>query len=197
MPRLLLAALLIAGCAAASTAQTAAPYPKNELFVGYSYEDADVNSLTVNPGRAGLHGVNFEYTRNVNRVVGVTADFSGHIKRESFATAAASVRHDREQYNLLGGLQFKARNRTRATPFAHALLGGGLFRGFSAVLSPASNTFFFDDAKSFAAAFGGGLDIRAGRRVTVRALQADYNPTFFGRSRQNNFRLSFGVVFTR
>jgi outer membrane autotransporter protein len=197
MQKLLLAALLLAGCATSPLAQTANPYPKNELFVGYSYEGADVNSLTVNPGRAGMHGVNFEYTRNVNRVVGVTADFSGHVRRESLATATGSVQHDREQYNLLGGLQLKARNQTRVTPFAHALVGGGFFRGFSAVLSPASNTYFFDDAKSFAAVLGVGLDVRASRRITVRALQADYNPTFFGQSRQNNFRLSFGVVFTR
>ncbi|HVG29180.1 MAG TPA: hypothetical protein VM864_05610 [Pyrinomonadaceae bacterium] len=197
MQKLLLAALLLAGCATLSLAQTADPYPKHELFVGYSYEDADVNSLTVNPGRAGLHGVNFAYTRNVNRVVGITADFSGHVRRETLAAAAGSVQHDREQYNFLGGLQFKARNRTRVTPFAHALVGGGFFRGFSAVLSPASNTFFFDDAKSFAAVFGGGLDVRASRRVTLRIVQADYNPTFFGQGRQNNFRLSFGVVFTR
>jgi hypothetical protein len=197
MQKLLLAALLIVGCATISLAQTTDPYPKNELFVGYSYEDADVNSLTVNPGRAGLHGVDLAYTRNVNRVVGVTVDFSGHVKRETLATAAGSVQHDQEQYNFLGGLQFKARNQTRVTPFAHALAGGGFFRGFSAVLSPASNTFFFDDAKSFAAVFGGGLDVRASRRITVRVIQADYNPTFFGQTRQNNFRLSFGVVFTR
>jgi opacity protein-like surface antigen len=197
MQKLLLATLLLVACATLSTAQTTDAYPKNEVFVGYSFADADINSLTIKPGRAGLHGVNFEYTRNLNGVVGVTADFSGHIKRETFATAAGSVQHDREQYNFLGGLQFKARNQTRVTPFAHALVGGGLFRGFSAILSPASNTYFFDDAKSFAAAFGGGLDVRAGKRITVRVVQADYNPTFFGQSRQDNFRLSFGVVFTK
>ena len=197
MKKILLAILLLVGCATLSLAQTTDAYPKNEVFVGYSYDSADINSLTVNPGRAGLHGVNFEYTRNINKLVGITADFSGHIKRESFATTGGSVQHDREQYNFLGGLQFKARNQTRATPFAHALLGGGLFRGFSALLSPTSNTYFFDDAKSFAIAVGGGLDVRASKRITIRAIQADYNPTFFGRSRQDNIRLSFGVVFTK
>jgi opacity protein-like surface antigen len=193
----MLTVLLILCCAPLSSAQQSDEYTKNEFFVGYSYESADINSLTPDPGRAGLHGVNFEYTRNINRVVGITADFSGHVRRETLATGAGQFQHDREQYNLLGGLQFRARNRSRATPFAHALFGGGLFRGFSAVLLPSSNTYFFDDAKSFAMAFGGGLDIRASRRVTVRAVQADYNPTFFGRGRQDNFRLSFGVVFTR
>ena len=197
MRKSMLTVLLILFCAPFSSAQQADEYPKNEVFVGYSYQSADINSLTPNPGRAGLNGVNVEYTRNLNRVVGITADFSGHIKRETVVTSAGELQHNSEQYNLLGGLQFKARNRSRATPFAHALVGGALFRGFSAVLLPSSNTYFFDDAKSFAMVFGGGLDIRASRRITVRAVQADYNPTFFGQGRQNNFRLSFGVVFTR
>jgi opacity protein-like surface antigen len=197
MRRSILTVLLLLCCASPSSAQQADEYPRNELFVGYSYQSADINSLTPDPGRAGLRGVNFGYTRNINNVVGVTADFSGHVKRETLATGAGEFRHDSEQYNLLGGLQLKARNTSRVTPFAHALFGGGLFRGFSAVLLPSSNTYFFDDAKSFAMAFGGGLDIRASRRVTVRAVQADYNPTFFGQGRQDNFRLSFGVVFTK
>ena len=197
MRRSMLTLLLILCCATLSSAQEAEEYPKNEFFVGYSHLSADVNSLTPDPGREGLHGVNLEYTRNINSVVGITADFSGHVRRENLVTGAGEFRHNSEQYNLLGGLQFKARNRSRATPFAHALFGGGLFRGFSAVLLPSSNTYFFDDAKSFAMAFGGGLDIRASRRVTVRAVQADYNPTFFGQGRQDNFRLSFGVVFTK
>jgi opacity protein-like surface antigen len=197
MQKIMLATLMIACCAAVSFAQTPDDYPKNEVFVGYSYENADINSLTINPGRKGLHGVNLEYTRNVNRVVGLTVDFSGHIKTESFNANGVEVEHRREQYNLLGGLQFKARNQSRATPFAHALMGVGFFRGFSAILAPASNTYFFDDAKSFAMVFGGGLDIRASKRITVRAIQADYNPTFFGQGRQDNFRLSVGTVFTR
>ena len=180
-----------------SFAQNTDEYPKNEFFVGYSYNNADINSLTINPGRAGLQGVNVEYTRNLNKVIGITADFSGHIKRESFTTSTGEVRHNPEQYNLLGGLQFKARNQTRVTPFAHVLFGGGLFRGFSAILLPASNTYFFDDAKSVAMVFGGGIDIRASKHISVRAIQADYNPTFFGQGRQDNFRLSFGVVFTK
>lgn len=197
MRRSILTVLLLLCCAPLSSAWQADEYPKNELFVGYSYESAEVNSLTPDPGRAGLHGINLEYTRNISSAVGITVDFSGHVRRESLATGAGQVQHDGEQYNLLGGLQFKARNRSGATPFAHALFGVGLFRGFKAVLLPSSNTYFFDDAQSFAMAFGGGLDIRAGRRVTIRAVQADYNPTFFGLGRQDNFRLSFGVVFTK
>jgi hypothetical protein len=37
-----------------------------------------------------------------------------------------------------------------------------------------------DDATSFALALGGRLDVRAGRNVHIRLIQADYLPTFFG-----------------
>ena len=197
MQKLMLATLMIVCYATLSLAQNADAYPKNEVFVGYSYISADINTLTINPGRTGIQGVNVEYTRNINKLIGITADFSGHIKRHSFTTNTVEFQRNREQYNFLGGLQFKARNKTRVTPFAHALSGVGLFRGFSAILAPSGNTFFFDDAKSFAMVFGGGVDIRASKRITIRAIQADYNPTFFGQGRQDNFRLSFGVVFTK
>ena len=197
MRKLMFATLIIIFCTSLSIAQSTDEYPKNEVFVGYSYENADINSLTIDPGRAGLQGVNVEYTRNINKHVGITIDFSGHLKRESLQTNPGEIRHDRQQYNLLGGLQFKARNKTRVTPFAHALIGGGLFRGYSAILTPSSNTYFFDDARSLAMAFGGGVDIRVSKRLSIRAIQADYNPTFFGQGRQDNFRLSFGLVFTK
>jgi hypothetical protein len=195
--KLLLATLLIACSSTLALAQAPDEYPKNEVFVGYSHEMADINSLTPDPGRQGLHGVNIAYTRNLNKTVGITADFSGHVRRETLTNGAGEFRKDRDQFNLMGGLQFKARTASRVTPFAHALFGVGYFRGFSAVLLPSSNTYFFDDAKSPAMAFGGGLDVRASKRISVRVIQADYNPTFFGRGRQNNFRLSFGVVFNR
>lgn len=197
MKKIFLATLLLACCATLGLAQSLDEYPKNEAFVGYSYENADINSLTPDPGRQGLHGLNIAYTRYLNKTLGITVDFSGHTRRQTFTTSAGEFKKDRDQFNLMGGLQFKARNEKRLTPFAHALIGVGVFRGFSAVLLPSSNTYFFDDAKSLTMAFGGGLDLRVSKRVALRLVQADYNPTFFGRGHQNNFRLSFGVVFSR
>ncbi|HYP02082.1 MAG TPA: hypothetical protein VER76_17965 [Pyrinomonadaceae bacterium] len=88
-------------------------------------------------------------------------------------------------------------NRVRAVPFAHVLAGGALFRGFASSRTQAGNTFLIDDAQSFALAVGGGLDVRAGKHFDIRVFQADYLPTFFGSTRQDNLRLSFGVVFKR
>jgi hypothetical protein len=64
-------------------------------------------------------------------------------------------------------------------PFAHALFGASLFRGFTSDLRPSNNVYTFDDATSFAMALGGGLDLRVSKRIDVRLIQFDYTPTFF------------------
>ena len=50
---------------------------------------------------------------------------------------------------------------------------------------------------SFALALGGGLDIRAGKRVSFRGTM-DYNPVFIrdsGSDRRDLVRFSLGVLF--
>ena len=195
MRRLILIACLILGCASSSFAQTPDEYPKNEFFAGYSYHSADINTLTIDPERTGQNGLNLAYTRNVSRNVGLTGDISAHFHRDSRPTNAGVFERKRDQYYILGGVQFKARHNARVEPFAHALIGVSLFRGFTTDRTPSGNVFTFDDATSLAMAFGGGVDVRVNRRISIRAIQAEYTPTFFGSGRQNNFRLSVGVVF--
>src|SRR6185369_16586473 len=103
----------------------------------------------------------------------------------------------RDQYFLLGGLQFKTGNSKRVQPFAHALFGASLFRGFTSDIRTTGNVYSFDDATSFAMALGGGLDVRLSKRIDLRLIQADFAPTFFGSGRQDNFRLSVGIVFKK
>jgi opacity protein-like surface antigen len=195
MRKLILAAFFIASTASLSLAQTADEYPRNEFFAGYSYHSAAINTLTIDPQRTSQHGLNLAYTRNVSRHIGLTFDASAHFKRESEATTASTFESKRDQYYLLGGVQFAASNGRRVRPFAHALAGASLFRGLTTDRSPAGNVFTIDDATSFAMAFGGGLDVRLSEHVAIRLIQADYAPTFFGSGRQDNLRLSFGVVF--
>jgi hypothetical protein len=204
MRKLTLAALLITCCLSSTPAQTtgndadAGDYPRNEFFAGYSFNSADINTLTVAPGRTGQHGLNLAYTRRVSEHVGLTLDASAHFKRDDFTFANLAFKRKRDQYHFLGGVQFKARpGASRVAPFAHVLAGGALFRGFASSRTTAGNTFLIDDAQSFALAAGGGLDVRAGKHFDIRVIQADYLPTFFAGTRQDNFRLSFGVVFRR
>jgi outer membrane immunogenic protein len=98
--------------------------------------------------------------------------------------------------SFMAGPHFAYRKHERLTPFAHALLGGGhaggtLYTGTST--SPGLGT-----NNNFNMVAGGGLDVNLGPHVAVRVFQADYFLTHFlngNNDRQNNLRLTFGVVF--
>jgi opacity protein-like surface antigen len=191
---ILLTYLILGGVLSSSAQQATDDFSKNEVFAGYSYHNADANSPFVTADRTGQNGFNFAYTRNLNKNVGITGDLSAHFSRKT-ETLSGELNTKRDQYYLLGGVRFKAPNKSRVEPYAHALVGGSFFRGSLSNLTPSGNFYIFNDAKSFAMAFGGGLDVRVNRRVAVRIIQADYIPTFFNSGRQDNFRLSFGIVF--
>lgn len=196
MRKLLFIAFLFAGCASLASAQTP-DEPKNEFFAGYSYNSADINTLTIDPHRTGQNGANIAYKRNLNRLVGFRIDASAHFKRDSQTLAGGQFSSKRDQYYFLAGPEFERRSDSSVTPFAHVLAGAALFRGFTTLNTPTGNVFTFDDATSFAIAVGGGLDVRASERIAIRVFQVDYIPTFFGPGRQDNVRVSFGVVFKR
>jgi hypothetical protein len=196
MRKLMFGIILIACGGLLCNAQTPAE-PKNEFFVGYSYHSADINTLTIDPRRTSQNGINLEFTRKVTKNLGITGDFSAHFHRDSTPTGSSTFSRQRDQYFLLGGLQFKAHNNRRLQPFGHALFGISLFRGFTSNIAPTGNVFTFDDVSSFAMALGGGLDIRTGKRVDVRLIQVDYTPTHFGSGWQNNIRLSVGIIFKK
>lgn len=189
---------LIAVSATLSFAQAPDDQPKNQFFAGYSFNSADINTLTIDPRRTGQNGINLEYTRSITRHIGITADASAHFHRDtSSTTGGGTFTRKRDQYFLLGGLQFKTGSGKRVQPFAHALFGASLFRGFTSDIRTTGNVYTFDDATSLAMAFGGGLDVRLSKRIDLRLIQADYVPTWFGSGRQNNFRLSVGIVFKK
>ena len=172
-------------------------YQKNEFFAGYSFHSADINTLTIDPRRISQNGVNVEYTRNVTRNIGITGDASAHFHRESNSTGVGTFTEKRDQYFFLGGLQFKAHNDGRLQPFAHALFGVSLFRGFTSNISPAGNVFTFDDATGFGMALEAALTTAASNRIDIRLVQVDYSPTHFGSGWQQNVRVSVGIIFKR
>ena len=65
MSRLIIVTFLIVfQCGGLGSAQTPGEQPKNESFAGYSFQSADINTLTIDPHRTPQNGVNLEYTRN-------------------------------------------------------------------------------------------------------------------------------------
>ncbi|MBN2339188.1 MAG: hypothetical protein JXP48_11680 [Acidobacteria bacterium] len=150
---------------------------------------------------------------------------------------------DYRRYNVLLGPQFSWNNDSVVRPFAHALFGVSKMTADDlkvdyvySYLEEYGEGSYSDEQggtltgslkgdTNFAMALGGGLDLKAGKHVSVRLIQVDYVPTYNrittdltmtdrnydgdelysthvdrvrttgGSGRYNNLKLSFGVVF--
>lgn len=210
MRRLFLLLLLITCSAPPSFAQAGDDYHKVEVFGGYSRSSAETKLGDADPdffgdftdGRAGLNGFNASVTRNVSRYFGLKFDLSGHYGTRDVRFGNNNPTEVRSSlYNFLGGVQLKD-NSKGATfkPFAHALVGAARGRHevgdvacIQAIGAPCATDVNGSDVGP-AGAVGGGLDIRASRRVDVRAFQFDYNPSRLFGATQHNVRFGVGVV---
>lgn len=166
-------------------------YPKAEVFIGYSQNRIKVQSVGASNvpriERIGFNGFDAQVTYNINHVFGVAADLSGHYHNEITTALGTQQEIKSNFYNFLIGPVIKLRNKSRVEPFAH-----GLFGAARSSLSGLGNA--TDSRTGFAMAFGGGLDVGVAKHLAIRAIQADYNPAFFGGHRLDNIRLSFGVI---
>jgi opacity protein-like surface antigen len=146
--------------------------------------------------------------RNFSKHFGIKGDFSAHFNNESKSgpitgctPACTTVTQDFQLktrvYNFLAGPEFKARNSTRFTPFAHVLGGVAHTSATFTTPGPTFNLLLKKSDNSFAMGLGGGLDIRASKRVSFRAMM-DYNPVFVNDSATGTrdfVRFSLGVLF--
>lgn len=199
---------LLIFCASVSSAQTD-EISKGEFFAGYSINRIDVGSSgdadiddALGEGR-NFQGFNVSGVYNVSKYFGLKADVSGHYK--NFGASVPGFTNQPQinasLYNVLGGVQVKNNSKERRIkPFAHALVGVGVTkaklndsfcREAFGTTCPAE---FRESENALAMAFGGGLDIRASRRVSFRVFQVDYNPLRKNGETVNNVRFSFGIV---
>jgi opacity protein-like surface antigen len=197
-------------------AQSASPedYPKVEVFVGYSAM-GEINSRGVAFGPSRNVGGNYagdgfetSIIRNFTKHFGIKGDFSTHFKTDNAqapltncaptcTTVAQDFQFKTRVYNFLAGPELKARNSTRFTPFVYALGGVAHTSATFTTAGPAFILLLKNSNNSFAMALGGGLDIRATKRVSFRGSM-DYNPVFVHDSTsgtRNLVRLSLGVLF--
>ena len=202
--------------------------PKVQVFGGFSILSEDTRGLSDtqvdlalhNPTsqfhiRSNFNGWNAEAQYNMNRWVGFAADFSGFSGVPFTATTAggAAGLPNQSRYSFLVGAVLTYRNKNRLTPYVHALFG--LERAHLSASTPEGSVppftavdTTFDD---FAAALGGGVDLRLRRRVSLRLGQIDWYHTtlnmnqFLGTAldsdqfqspptHQKNWRFSTGVV---
>lgn len=201
---------------------------KWDFFIGYSNLQAEGVPDPNDPSqffdndffdrRRGAHGVNAAITGYLGSVFGIKGDFSFHQTKDQtdFTNGSDTVKN--QVYYFMAGPTLKFRNSSRIEPFVHALAGGAhtRFEVESRVTSTTGTTrnTFDTGSTDFAAAFGGGVDVRLGDRFSIRAFQVDYAPVFLrDRSisvltsagalqpftlegqRQDNIRLSIGIVF--
>jgi len=163
-----------------------AQVPSGNVFVGYSYLNADTNTTS----RASLNGFEASVEKKIFPFVGLVGDFSGHYGTElsnqfmnpgggGFLTTQAKLHSV-----LLGPRVSVSVHGVR--PFAHVLVGG-------AWLSQSNGGSSVNDA-SFATAVGGGVDFKLMKFAGLR-VQGDLLHTQLFGNTQNNVRISTGLVF--
>jgi len=140
--------------------------------------------------RRNFNGFDGSIAYNVSKYVGIKGDITGHFKTESFVDkftppGVTQTLANRERlWNFLGGVQIKNNSKSaRLKPFAHALAGFARYTNRQQQtldLFPQFNFTIEDQVTSFAMKVGGGLDIRAGKRIDIRVIEVDYNPVFAG-----------------
>lgn len=202
---------IILACASIAAAQS--DYKKFEFFGGYSHNRIDTGIGDDDPDlgdvideREGFNGFNASITGNVTRYVGLKFDVSGHYKSRTIplANVTNAIDINSRIHNFLGGVQIKDNSsETTFKPFVHALFGAAQARNrvnvsneFCIAIAPSPCPADFTEKETaWAAAFGGGIDIRASDRIDIRVIQIDYNPTGLFDRTQHNFRIGAGIVF--
>lgn len=153
-----------------------------DVTLSYSYIRA--NPATPNSTDFNVHGGTADVALNPRSWFGIVGDFGGY-------------HMDRFNSNLrtyLFGPRVYFPTYHRVKPFAEGLFGLAHATSGTGFSIPGSRD-------SFAMAPGGGLDIAATRRVSLRLGEVDYLMTTFhevpgmGRQVQNNLRVSTGIQF--
>ena len=171
---------------------------KVDVFVGYSYLNADTNNADLQllgiGSRESANGWEASVSGNVYKWLAAEGDFSGYYKTYTAnlsPVGLGNVDINVHDYGFLGG------PRVNFGPaFVHALVGADHLTGSALGGSESQD--------SFAGAFGGGFQIPVAPRFAIRA-SADYvltrhnifkivDPTLPNHT-QNNFRASVGIVF--
>ena len=158
-----------------------------EAYGGYYYTRFNVNANVPGIAPSATYngtGGGGQFECNVNRWLGAVADLGGFIATSSGSGAFAGA-----GFTYLFGPRVNFR-RGKVVPFAEVLFGGVRTTDGIARSTGTEN--------NFAMTAGGGIDLKVSKHVSIRPVQADYFMTKIPdglNNRQNNFRLSAGIVF--
>ena len=140
-----------------------------EVYVGPSLLRKDAFG-----GRELFGGWQASLNWNHSSFLGFKGDFGGHYR------SIGGINFHQHEY--LFGPQLSARSH-RATGFLHALAGAATLGG-----GGISTT-------GMAMAFGGGVDLHAGKHFAIRAVQVDYLPKRLEGDWFHDVRVSMGIVW--
>ena len=198
---LLLAVLVSAPAALAQSSD----YSRYEFYGGYAYQRANNNASSIDRnGTATIGGTKVVLGNRDQAYNGFTGEFNQNPWRHVGLVTSITGLYDRTPYtNTLNGHQFSAKVQRydllfgprynfrlgRFNPFVEGMAGFEHMRvTFSENISNAAKA---DTA--FAMALGGGVDVHLSDHFDIRAIQADYVPTFFNGTHQNNYRVGAGI----
>ena len=178
--------------------------PKFEWFLGYSFWRAMPTSQSNCMGY--LHGGSTSIAFNLNRWMGLVADFGGYdnSKVTLFSPSASrTFDSDGTAYTYLFGPRFSYRKYERVTPFFQALIGGTHASSVTiAGCTGDQSCTPLASENSLAAALGLGFDVKLTHHIALRLIEGDFLLTNFRdpfatnvQSWQKNVRLSSGLVF--
>jgi len=181
--------------------------PKVDLFLGYEYIRF-APELSGNPN-VNLNGGGGSINFNINKMFGIKGEFahagSGDV-RQCDSTGVNCLTRSVNFFTYLFGPQISFRSR-RVTPYVHLLFGGAHSNLYGHLSTTSGTGTAEPNPNAFALAFGGGLDVNAGKHVAIRLGQFDYFMTRFSEhtvsstgvvqeiNNQSNFRYMAGINF--
>jgi len=187
---LVVVAAAAAACGAQGTSGSAGKPLPAELAVEYNYVRSNAPPGTCTCFNLNGGGASFAWPVASGRFAAVgeiAAVHAGSISPNSYGLTLSTY---------TAGVRYLPRfTRWSMQPFGQVLAGvahssGSLVQGQYSLATNAG--------AAFAASVGGGLDLRANRRISLRLVEADYLATTIdngSNNHQNNLRVSAGVVF--
>ena len=206
-------AILAAACTILLTLSVAAQeFPKAEIAIDYSFVRY-APSAAYTKGHS-LNGGGGAIVYNLSQYFGIKMDLQGYgsnttnfvIPPNTFFPGGASGKVQGNLFTYLFGPQVKVRAHY-FQPFAHLLFGGAhsnvygnAFKQLCQPLAGGCTLSAAPTGDAFAMAFGGGVDIRINKTISIRPGEVSYLLTRFTNAftdtNQNNLRYSAGINFT-
>jgi hypothetical protein len=150
--------------------------PTAEGFVGYSLGMMDSRQPGDRKSRHVANGFLASGSANLNRTLGLVGEIGAQFRSAS----ASSALQEAVQYRF--GPRLNLRSGDGVTGFVHGMIGGMTVRGG------------LDDGTAFTVGAGGGLEVPATDRFSVRIFQFDYIPRRVSGDWRQGFRFGSGLV---